>query len=91
MNLTLSLIKINVLHMNSENKTDCSTSSQKQAQITTEKNNTMLSKKSRGRQKYVQHIVKGTRHGKQLIERKIFHIKRNIGYFEKSVRVLVHT
>jgi hypothetical protein len=45
------LIKLNVLHMNSENKTDCSTNSQKQAQVTTERNNTMLSKKKAGADK----------------------------------------
>ncbi len=28
------LIKLNVLHMNRENKTDCATNSQKQAQVT---------------------------------------------------------
>ncbi len=49
--------------------------------LQTERNNTIVSKKSRGRQKYVQNIQKGTRHGKQLIERKILHMKRNIVYF----------
>jgi len=76
------LTKLNVLHMNGKIKTNRSTNSQKQAQITTERNNTMLCKKKAGADKnYVQNIVKRTRHGKQLIKRKILHIKRNIGYF----------
>jgi hypothetical protein len=76
MNLTLSLIKLNVLHMNSENKTDCSTSSQKQAQITTEKNNTMLSKKKQGQTKICATYSEGNQTRKTADRKKNFSHKK---------------
>ncbi len=65
------LIKLNVLHMNSENKTETALRIHKNKhKLQTERNNTIGSKKkSRGRQKYVQNIQKGTRHGKELLKK----------------------
>jgi hypothetical protein len=53
------LTKLNVLHMNGKIKTNRSTNSQKQAQITTERNNTMLSKKKQGQTKICAKYTEG--------------------------------